>query len=155
VALQSKLEQTSIDVKADQLRGVYHDFDLDGSGKVGSNELMALGKERRALGQKSEEWTVEENKELLSDMGADDQGNVTMGQFVNYFITALPSNTKDFRKAIENFHACARNLKKAQASEREAMLAKVNKDVAALTKLEEKMKVLEKASKEALNVTLT
>ena len=35
------------------LENVYDEFDLDGGGDVGADEMLALGKARRALGQKS------------------------------------------------------------------------------------------------------
>lgn len=75
-------------VKADRakaLRKVYQEFDLDGGGDVGEDEMLALGQARRKLGQKSGEWTKEQNKNMMNNMGADKEGNVSVSNFVTYF----------------------------------------------------------------------
>ena len=64
------------------LQKVYTEFDLDGGGDVGSDEMLALGQARRALGQKSGEWTEANNEKLLRHMNADGEGNVTAESFV-------------------------------------------------------------------------
>ena len=48
---------------------VYREFDLDGSGEVGFDEMLALGKARRALGQKRGEWTEAMNERMMERMG--------------------------------------------------------------------------------------
>ena len=54
---------------------VYHQFDLDGNGSVGEEELLELGQARRRLGQKQGEWTIENTHVLLQTMiGTDDEG---------------------------------------------------------------------------------
>ena len=64
------------------LQQVYREFDLDHGGDVGADELLALGKARRVLGQKPGEWTQEQNKRVLQRMNADKDGNVTLDNFV-------------------------------------------------------------------------
>ena len=56
------------------LSNVYREFDLDGGGDVGEDELLELGQARRRLGQKEGEWTVEDNQRLMQRIGPDEQG---------------------------------------------------------------------------------
>ena len=72
------------------LENCYREFDLDGSGAVGAEELLALGKARRKLGQVSGEWTEEMNTQMMQDMGANENGQVTMQDFVQFFDKKLP-----------------------------------------------------------------
>lgn len=68
------------------LQRVYQEFDLDGGGDVGGEEMMALGQARRALGQKEGVWTREQNEALMANMGAEGEpGTVSMANFINYF----------------------------------------------------------------------
>lgn len=53
---------------------VYHQFDLDGNGSVGEEELLELGQARRRLGQKQGEWTIENTRQLIEKMGTDANG---------------------------------------------------------------------------------
>ena len=53
---------------------VYHQFDLDGNGSVGEEELLELGQARRRLGQKQGEWTMENTRQLMEKMGTDTNG---------------------------------------------------------------------------------
>ena len=54
---------------------VYHQFDLDGNGSVGEEELLELGQARRRLGQKHGEWTIQNTHALLQTMiGDGDEG---------------------------------------------------------------------------------
>ena len=62
--------------RATLLRAVYHEFDLDGGGDVGEEELMEVGQARRRLGQKSGEWTEANNRALMQQIGADEEGIV-------------------------------------------------------------------------------
>ena len=62
--------------RAALLRAVYHEFDLDGGGDVGAEELMEVGQARRRLGQKSGEWTEANNRALMRKMGPDEEGIV-------------------------------------------------------------------------------
>ena len=58
-------------------------FDLDASGDVGWDELMALGQTRRKLGHKVGEWTAEKTDELVKRIGTDRSGNVKEEPFVD------------------------------------------------------------------------
>ena len=60
------------------LQAVYRAFDLDCNGDVGEEELLELGKARRALGQKQGEWTPAMNARVLMEIGADNAGHVSM-----------------------------------------------------------------------------
>ena len=62
--------------RAALLRAVYHEFDLDGGGDVGAEELMEVGQARRRLGQKSGEWTEANNRALMQQIGPDEEGIV-------------------------------------------------------------------------------
>ena len=69
-----------------ELRKVYMEFDLTGSGDVGADELLLLGRTRRKLGQKDGEWTEEMNNSLMSKIGADGTGNfLSEENFIKYF----------------------------------------------------------------------
>merc|ERR1712166_819647 len=59
-----------------ELRKVFRLFDLDDSGEIASWELLALGKARRSLGQKSTPWTEEKNASLVKNMDASGDGLV-------------------------------------------------------------------------------
>ena len=103
---------------------MYDAFDLDGGGDVGEDEMLALGQARRKLGQKSGEWTREQNRNMMSNMGADRRGNVTADRFVAFFNEKLSSREQEFNKEIEQFMACAGALeekkKKVKAEKEEA-----------------------------------
>ena len=60
--------------RAALLQKVYNEFDLDGGGDVGEEELLELGRARRRLGQKSGEWTPRANRALVRKMGCNEQG---------------------------------------------------------------------------------
>ena len=60
--------------RAALLTKVYREFDLDGGGDVGEDELLELGQARRRLGQKEGEWTVENNRALMAAIGTDEEG---------------------------------------------------------------------------------
>lgn len=92
------------------LERVYNEFDLDGGGDVGADEIFELGKARRALGQRSGEWTEAHNERMLEKMGADPEGNVSMEKFVKYFNQLLPQDDDEFGKNIHQFSQCAHSL---------------------------------------------
>jgi hypothetical protein len=76
-AEKSLLEAALEDMRrAALLRAVYHEFDLDGGGDVGAEELMEVGQARRRLGQKSGEWTEANNRALMQHIGPDEEGIV-------------------------------------------------------------------------------
>jgi len=64
--------------REEALQAVYRAFDLDCNGDVGEEELLELGKARRALGQKQGEWTPAMNARVLMEIGADNAGHVSM-----------------------------------------------------------------------------
>ena len=103
-------------------RQVYREFDLDGNGEVGADEMLELGQARRRLGQKSGKWTQEMNQNMLNRMGADRHRNVTMESFVSYFEEKLGTDEAWFKMEIAQFMQCAqeqRQRKKAKAREQE------------------------------------
>ena len=98
---------------------MYAEFDLDGGGDVGEDEMMALGQARRKLGQRSGEWTREMNSGMLKAMGAGADGNFSMEQFVLYFDANLSKDKAGFETDIENFMECARSLRVKKIAQRE------------------------------------
>ena len=94
-----------------ELRVVYREFDLDGSGRVGAEEMLALGQARRKLGQKKGEWTHEMNMNLMKIMGMDQNEHVSMDNFVEYFDSKLPRNQNDFELNMAQFLHVARDLR--------------------------------------------
>eukprot|EP00658_Telonema_sp_P-2_P053533 TRINITY_DN4209_c0_g2_i2.p1 TRINITY_DN4209_c0_g2~~TRINITY_DN4209_c0_g2_i2.p1 ORF type:complete len:528 (-),score=129.65 TRINITY_DN4209_c0_g2_i2:53-1636(-) len=85
------------------LRKVYQEFDLDGGGDVGDDELLVLGQTRRKLGQKSGSWTKGMNDSLMAKIGTDKEGNLPMSNFVKHFNDSLPGDSKEFDGVIEQF----------------------------------------------------
>merc|ERR1712216_487741 len=102
-AAKDRAQKEKNDRRASALRGVYREFDLDGGGDVGGEEMLALGKARRKLGQKKGEWTEEMNRNLLSNMGADKKGNVSEGNFVSYFNASLSIEDSEFDTTVRQF----------------------------------------------------
>merc|ERR1711934_910182 len=76
-ATKDRAQKEKNDRRAVALRKVYREFDLDGGGDVGGEEMLALGKARRKLGQKKGEWTQDMNQRLLENMGVDRRGAVS------------------------------------------------------------------------------
>jgi len=100
------------------LRSVYREFDLDGGGDVGEDELFALGTARRKLGQKTSSWTKGQNETMMRNMGCDKEMNVSMESFVKYFNEKLAStDDKEFAETMKQFSTCAKscNVKKTEA----------------------------------------
>lgn len=58
------------------LAKVYREFDLDGGGDVGEDELLKLGRTRRRLGHKQGEWTATHNRVLMRKIGTDENGDL-------------------------------------------------------------------------------
>ena len=86
-------------------------FDLNGNGSVGSNEMLVLGKARRALGQKGGEWLVGQNNALMQKMGVDMKGDVPLEGFVRHFNDTLPMDSTEFNAIIDQFILCAQTLR--------------------------------------------
>jgi len=103
-----------------ELRKVYQEFDLDGGGDVGDEELLVLGQTRRKLGQKSGEWTKAMNTALMAKIGVEANGSITADNFVKFFDSSLAKDSADFSKTIEQFMECARACRKTKIAKREA-----------------------------------
>jgi len=100
------------------LQGVYREFDIDGDGHVGLEEMLILGQTRRKLGQKQGEWTREMNRSLMDRIGPDANDDLPETNFVRYFNGSLPSEAAEFDKNIEQFLECARALRKKKLEKR-------------------------------------
>jgi tellurite resistance protein len=99
---------------------VYQEFDLDGGGDVGDDELLVLGQTRRKLGQKEGSWTKGMNDTLMNKIGKDRNGNLPANNFVKYFDGSLAGVRAEFDKTIEQFMECARACRKTKIAKREA-----------------------------------
>lgn len=101
--------------RSDRLADVFQRFlivDHDGGGTLGAEELMELGTARRKLGQKSGEWTKEQNDRLMSKMDKGGDGEIESAEFAAYFATVLPKERPEFDKVIEQFVEVADAFKK-------------------------------------------
>jgi len=96
------------------LETIYRIFDLDESGQVGFEEMLALGQARRSLGQKKGDWTREMNQRMMERMNADDEGMISLRNFADFFEAALPIDETIFQETIKQFQSCAEtcNMKK-------------------------------------------
>ena len=101
--------------RRDELRRVYYAFDLDASGDVGRDELMALGQARRKLGDKVGEWTSAKTDDLVKRIGVDRSGNVKEEPFVDYFDLVLPLEPEEFSATVVQFMECAAACARAKA----------------------------------------
>ena len=111
---------SSVSHRESVLRTVFNEFDLDGSGDVGEEEMFALGRKRRALGQKSGEWTLEMNRQMLRNMGVNAHGLVSQDDFVSYFDQKLPRDPEMFAAEVERFLQCAYELRDTKLGARES-----------------------------------
>jgi len=96
--------------RASELTAIFQMFDRDGSGAIGGEELMRLGKNRQKLGHKSRAWTEERNRQMIEKMesGGDGDGQIDESEFVSYFLKSLQRNTnKEFMETMEEFRLCA------------------------------------------------
>ena len=119
------LRSVERDSRLQALQEVYRQFDLDGSGQVGKDEIFMLGQCRRKLGQREGEWTEQMNASMMANMGVDSFGNVSMRNFVEYFDEKLPHIPQDFADTIAQFTACAYDLRDrmSRAAEPEVVMA--------------------------------
>jgi len=69
-------------------------FDIDNGGYIEAEELLALGKMRRSLGQKQGEWTKEMNDRFMAKLDSSGDGKLEMAEFSSYFNGQLPSERK-------------------------------------------------------------
>ena len=93
---------------------MYREFDLDGDGRVSAEEMLALGRARRKLGQIQDEWTMEQNEKLMRLTQVDGNGPAHESFFVKYFDRVLPESSKEFDATVEKFVECARSLRQTQ-----------------------------------------
>jgi len=99
------------------LSKVFKLFDLDGGGDIGEEELMLLGKARRAAGHRSGEWTDEQNKAMMKRMGMNRNGCVSEEAFVVYFDNTLPRDASQFEQAIQQFTEVAEICKQKKGKQ--------------------------------------
>ena len=90
------------------LRAVFQKFDLDNDGVIHISELLDLGKARRKLGQKEGMWTEDKNQRFLKRLDQNQDGVISMAEFVLHFEEALPHEEADFLAVISQFMECAR-----------------------------------------------
>ena len=63
------------------LRAVFHQFDLDGNGRLDARELMQIGQQRHG----PTVWTQRTNEEMLRQLRADEAGRVEESAFIESF----------------------------------------------------------------------
>eukprot|EP00658_Telonema_sp_P-2_P023334 TRINITY_DN19347_c0_g1_i3.p1 TRINITY_DN19347_c0_g1~~TRINITY_DN19347_c0_g1_i3.p1 ORF type:complete len:1234 (-),score=409.87 TRINITY_DN19347_c0_g1_i3:112-3777(-) len=117
--------------RAGMLREVFKAFDIDSGGTIGSEELLALGKARRATGQASGDWTEQRNARLIARMTGDQgaSGEVTENEFVTYFDDVLSSSPEEFDREIKNFMTVAEKVRgRGSRVSRPANVPKINLD---------------------------
>ena len=90
------------------LENVFAQFDLDDSGSVEADELLALGRTRRGLGQKHGVWTEKRNERVVRAMDKTSEGMVQKQDFVEYFSDMLPQDPEVFEETIAQFQAVAK-----------------------------------------------
>ena len=88
-------------------------FDLDDSGWVESNELLALGKVYHC-GHRSGKWTEEKNAKLVKKMDSNGDGVVCKEEFAAYFEVALPQDAAEFDELLERFMSVAQLFQREQ-----------------------------------------
>ena len=93
------------------LRRVFKAFDLNGDGTIDKEELLALGRARRLVGQRQTKWTMEKSAALLEKMDTDRSGRIDMAEFVRHFEQALPDNAKVFETVVDEFMDVAASCK--------------------------------------------
>lgn len=100
---------------------VFDMFDLDGSGKVESNELFKLGTARRTLGQKQGKWSENSNARLIKKMDKDGDGDIDRDEFITHFEQVLERERFEFDSTMDQFmqvaKACRKEKKAARDSE--------------------------------------
>ena len=126
------------DDKQAALRKVYREFDLDGGGGVGEDELLMLGQARRKMGQKGGERTKEMNDKLMKRMGVDNNGSVSETNFVEYFDGALSMESSAFNMAMVQFMESAKECSQLKIEEKKSSKKKA-KPKAELTSLEKRL----------------
>ena len=65
------------------LRDVFRAFDLDDSGEIEPEELLALGQARRDLHQRDGVWTEKDNLRLVAEMDNNGDGVIQEEEFTS------------------------------------------------------------------------
>ena len=107
--------------RLNELRRVYREFDLDGGGDVGEDELLQLGQTRRKLGQKEGTWTVEMNDRLMKKIGMNRNRSLPEDNFVKYFESSLSSDETEFNHTIKQFMECASACRRRKEEKRSGL----------------------------------
>ena len=97
-----------------QLNAVFAVFDLDKSGVIESRELLQLGKMRRQLGQKTGDWSDEQNARLVKKMDVNRDGKTSDVEFSTHFEKSLTKDMKEFLVVIDQFMAVAKACRAAK-----------------------------------------
>jgi hypothetical protein len=74
-------------------------------------ELLALGKARRSLGQKQSQWTEQTNNRLVYKMDVNGDGVIRVDEFVQYFAQSLPDAKPEFDAVIRQFLEVAHSFR--------------------------------------------
>jgi len=93
------------------LQHVFKQFDLDDSGRVEIDELQVLGIARQSLKHKARTWTLERNKALLRHIDVNRDGVIQLAEFITHFNEALPDDSRQFDRVIEQFIGCSSYVK--------------------------------------------
>eukprot|EP00658_Telonema_sp_P-2_P080992 TRINITY_DN8177_c0_g2_i1.p1 TRINITY_DN8177_c0_g2~~TRINITY_DN8177_c0_g2_i1.p1 ORF type:complete len:502 (+),score=139.24 TRINITY_DN8177_c0_g2_i1:225-1730(+) len=124
--LRKKETEARQEARAQMLRDVFAEFDLDRSGSVETRELLELGSARRMTGQKQTEWTPEKNRRFLNKLDIDRDGRVSLEEFVEYFGEHLPYDEATFNEVVADFMEVARFVRmrqKAKVEEEKRQIA--------------------------------
>ena len=104
------------DDRRKKLKAVFAAFDLDHSGSIEVNELLALGKARRSSGQRKGDWSAEQNQKLVKKLDSNYDGHVSEQEFVNHFNQALPRDIEQFDAVIHDFLEVAKVVRHKRAA---------------------------------------
>ena len=86
--------------RIEQLLAVFAVLDMEGTGVIGSDHLFQLGQMRRQVGQKTAEWTHQQNAKLLAVLDCEAHGSVSAEAFADYFERSLPRAQRPFEESI-------------------------------------------------------
>jgi len=113
--------------RADRLKEIYCEFDIDGGGEVGEEEIFALGTARRKLIA----WTDKQTHSMMKNMGCDKENNITSSNFVTYFKQKFSGDSDGvFSKTMDQFLECARLFRERKIADRnESTSAKPGRSV--------------------------